>query len=275
MAAARACWSSRVSNWSRAPHKMRAGAVIVAVSVGACGDQSGERFPPHVSRHADTVSDPAVDVPPGHRMEPGKPGQELPHPGGIHGIGQLIDLVGEGRPALQAARRPDQDEAGHPVWAGNRHLLGDVPAAGGPQQYGGGDAGRIHERRDICSDLRQRVSRRGLISVAVTAQIHRHGMDSARQQRQQPIKGTPRLTPGVQQHDRRRGGRAGQDIGNAHPGCQLNPANAQPLAHLSTLTPADIQPHNPAKPWAACHRLPEPVSQAGNVERTRRSPCPA
>ena len=29
----------------------------------------------------------------GHLMEPGKPGQELLHPGGIHWVGQLIDLM--------------------------------------------------------------------------------------------------------------------------------------------------------------------------------------
>src|SRR5262249_57984481 len=28
-------------------------------------------------------------------MELGKPGQELPHPGGIHWVGQLIDLMGD------------------------------------------------------------------------------------------------------------------------------------------------------------------------------------
>jgi len=180
-------------------------------------------------------------------LEPGRPGQERPHPRGIHRIGQPIDLIGERRPPLQAAWRPDQDQAGHPVRAGDRHLLGDVPAAGRPRQHRGGDASRIHERRDIRSGLRQRVSRRGLISVAVTAQVHRYGIDSARQQRQQPVEGTPGLAPGVQQHNRRPGGRAGRDVGNAHPGCQLNPADAWLLVHLSTLARTGIQPHNPTQ----------------------------
>lgn len=47
MAAARPCWSSRGSNWSRAPHTMRADAVIVAVSVGGRAVTS----PASVSRH--------------------------------------------------------------------------------------------------------------------------------------------------------------------------------------------------------------------------------
>jgi hypothetical protein len=37
----------------------------------ARADQSGERFPPYVRRHAGTVLDPAVDIPRGHLMEPG------------------------------------------------------------------------------------------------------------------------------------------------------------------------------------------------------------
>ena len=117
-------------------------------------------------------------------MEQGKPGQKLPDPGGIDGIGQLIDLIGERRPSLQAARRPGQDQAGHAVWAGDRYLLGDVPAAGGPHQHRGRDAHHIHERLDIGGDVRQGVSRRGLLSIAVTAQVHCHGMDRDRQQRQ-------------------------------------------------------------------------------------------
>ena len=188
-------------------------------------------------RHAGTVADPPLQIPLGHGVDPGKPGQERAHPGGLYRIGQPVDLAGERRPAPQAARRSDQDQAGHPMRAGNRHLLRDVPAAGGPQQHGGADASHIHQRGDIGSDLRQRVSRRGLIRVAVTAQIHRHGTDRARQQRQQPVKRTPRLTPGVQQHDRRRGGRAGANIRNAHPSRQPNPANTRPLAHPSTLAP--------------------------------------
>ena len=138
-------------------------------------------------------------------------------------------------PAGATARRPRQDQAGHPVWAGDRHLLGDVPAAGGPHQHCGRDAHRIHERLDIGGEVGKGVSRRGLISAAVTALVHRHGIDSARQQRQQPVEGTPRLTPRVQQHNRRRGGRTGRDIGNGHPGCQANVADARLLVHSSTL----------------------------------------
>jgi len=121
------------------------------------------------------------------------------------------------------------------VWASDRYLLGDVPAAGGPHQHRAGDAHRIHERLDIGGAIHKGVSRRGLISAAVTALVQRHGMDSARQQRQQPVEGTPRLTPRVQQHNRHRGGRTGRDIGNGHPGCQANVADARLLVHSSTL----------------------------------------
>jgi len=60
-------------------------------------------------------------------------------------------------------------------------------------------------------------------------------MNGARQQWQQPVEGTPGLPPGVQQHNRRRGGRAGRDIRDAHPGCQANPAHAWLPVHVSTL----------------------------------------
>ena len=165
-----------------------------------------------------------------------------------------MDLICERRPPLQAARRPDEDQAGHTMRAGDRHLLGDVASAGGPQQHGGGDVGRIHKRRDICSDLRKGISRRGLIGVAVTAQVHRHGMNGAWQQRQQPVEGTPRLPPSVQKHNWRRVGRADRDIRNAHPGCQANPAHAWLLVHSSTL----------ARPGSSCThqtKAPPPVSR--------------
>jgi hypothetical protein len=153
----------------------------------ARADQSGERFPPYVSRHGGTVLYPALDIPLRHLMEQGIQGQGASYPGRIHRVDQLIDLISERRTPLQAGRRPHEDQPGHPVRAGDRHLLGDVPAAGGPEQHGGGDADRIHERHDVRGDLRQGIPRRWFIGVAVTAQVHRDSMQVPRQQREQPV----------------------------------------------------------------------------------------
>src|SRR3954447_1249024 len=68
-----------------------------------CGRQSDEGFAPHVGRHPKTVIDSVLDVPAWYVMEAGKPFHGCPHPCPIDGVGEPVDLVGERRPAAQAA----------------------------------------------------------------------------------------------------------------------------------------------------------------------------
>lgn len=74
----------------------------------------------------------------------------------------------------------------------------------------------------------------------MTALVHRYGMDGGGQQWQKPVEGAPRLTPRVQQQDRRSGGGAGRHVRKGYAGCEVKLANALALVHVSTLATHDL-----------------------------------
>jgi hypothetical protein len=67
---------------------------------------------------------------------------------------------------LKVARGSDQDEAGDAVGAGERHLLGDVSAAGLSHQHSRGDTDRIHESHDVLGEVFKGIAHFGLWSTS-------------------------------------------------------------------------------------------------------------
>ena len=69
----------------------------------------------------------------------------------------------------------------------------------------------------------------------MTALVHGHGMDGDRQQRQEPVERAARLTPRMQEENRRSGNGAGRHVRKGDAGCEVKLADASALVHISTL----------------------------------------
>lgn len=69
----------------------------------------------------------------------------------------------------------------------------------------------------------------------MTALVHRYGTDRDWQQWQKAVEGAPRLTPRMQQQDRRTGNEAGRHVRKGYAGCEVKMAVAVALVHVSTL----------------------------------------
>lgn len=74
----------------------------------------------------------------------------------------------------------------------------------------------------------------------MTALVHRYAMDGDWQQWQKPVEGAPRLTPRMQQQDRRSGDGAGRHVRKGYAGREVKLADALALVHVSTLAIHDL-----------------------------------